>query len=117
VLVHACNVLALEVYVSILSFALVLTAAFCYATWNYFLKRINAGPELVWLCSVLSVMIYLYFATYFVSTITVFYSTQIIYIAGSNVLQMGIFCSCSSDTGRGICQLSTRRHVQQGLFY
>ena len=32
---------------TILGFALVLTAAFYHATWNYFVKRINGGPELV----------------------------------------------------------------------
>ena len=42
-----------------LAFALVLTAAFLHATWNFLLKRINAGPELVWLFSTLSLVIYL----------------------------------------------------------
>lgn len=31
---------------SLLGFFLVLAAAFCHATWNYFLKRISAGAEL-----------------------------------------------------------------------
>ncbi|MYA97639.1 MAG: hypothetical protein F4X91_14675 [Nitrospinae bacterium] len=42
-----------------LSLSLVLTAAFCHATWNLLVKRINGGPELVWLFSVFSVLIYL----------------------------------------------------------
>ncbi len=42
-----------------LALSLVLTAAFCHATWNLLVKRINGGPELVWLFSVFSVLIYL----------------------------------------------------------
>lgn len=38
--------------------ALVLTAAFCHATWNLFIKRLNAGPELIWLFSVVSAGLY-----------------------------------------------------------
>jgi len=38
---------------------LVLAAAFCHATWNFHVKRINGGPELLWLVSVISSVIYL----------------------------------------------------------
>ncbi len=38
--------------------ALVLTAACCHATWNLLVKRVNGGPELVWLFSVISVVLY-----------------------------------------------------------
>ena len=38
---------------------LVFAAAFCHATWNYYVKRINGGPELVWLISILSIIFYL----------------------------------------------------------
>ncbi len=38
---------------------LVFTAAFCHATWNYYVKRIDGGPELVWLISIFSVIFYL----------------------------------------------------------
>ena len=41
--------------------SLVLVAAFCHAFWNFLVKRLNAGPELVWLFSVLSMLIYLPF--------------------------------------------------------
>ncbi len=44
---------------SLSGLALVLAAAFCHATWNYFVKRINGGPELIWLFSLVSVIIYL----------------------------------------------------------
>lgn len=39
--------------------ALVLTASVCHATWNLLVKRINGGPELVWLFSVISAALYL----------------------------------------------------------
>ena len=38
--------------------ALVLAAAVCHATWNYFVKRINGGPELIWLFSLVATVIY-----------------------------------------------------------
>lgn len=39
--------------------ALVLIAACCHATWNLLVKRVNGGPELVWLFSIISVVLYL----------------------------------------------------------
>jgi drug/metabolite transporter (DMT)-like permease len=44
---------------SVFALFLVVTAACCHAAWNFFVKRINGGPELVWLFSMLSVVIYL----------------------------------------------------------
>ena len=38
---------------------LVLAAALCHATWNFFVKRINGGPHLLWLFSALSTVLYL----------------------------------------------------------
>lgn len=38
---------------------LVLAAACCHATWNYLVKRLNAGPELVWLFSVIASVLFL----------------------------------------------------------
>jgi len=43
---------------SLSAFLLVLSAAACHATWNFFVKRINGGPELVWLFSVVTVVLY-----------------------------------------------------------
>lgn len=76
---------------SILGFALVLTAAFCHATWNFFVKRINAGPELVWLFSALSVMIYLPLAVWVGVGIPLFDPTQMLFVAGSAALHLGYF--------------------------
>ena len=36
---------------------LVLAAALCHATWNFFVKRINGGPHLLWLFSALSTVL------------------------------------------------------------
>lgn len=44
---------------SALAIVLLLAAACCHAAWNFFVKRIDGGPELVWLFSVFSVVIYL----------------------------------------------------------
>jgi len=72
-----------------LGFALILAAAFCHATWNFFVKRINAGPELIWLFSVLSVLIYSPLAIHFASTFTGFGTKQAFFIAGSTALHLG----------------------------
>ena len=45
-----------------LALALVLAAACCHATWNFLVKRINGGPELIWLLSLISTPIFLPFA-------------------------------------------------------
>ena len=39
--------------------ALVLAAACCHTTWNFLVKRINGGPELLWLLSLISTPIFL----------------------------------------------------------
>ncbi len=44
---------------STLALALVLAAACCHATWNFLVKRINGGPELVWLFSAIAALLYL----------------------------------------------------------
>ena len=73
-------------------FALVLAAAFCHATWNFFVKRINGGLELVWLFSVISVLIYLPIAAYiFITERPIFEFWEILFIAGSAALHLGYF--------------------------
>lgn len=72
--------------------ALVLLAAFCHATWNFFVKRINGGPELIWLFSVLSLVIYLPIAIWIVVVHQpAFGFWQASFIAGSAVLHLGYF--------------------------
>ena len=71
---------------SALGFALVLAAAFCHATWNFFVKRINAGAELIWLSSMCSVIIYLPLALYVGRGLGYFSPAQLIFMAGSTAL-------------------------------
>ena len=49
---------------TITALLLVLTAAFCHATWNFYVKRIGGGAELIWLISFLSVVFYLPWVLY-----------------------------------------------------
>ena len=42
-----------------LALGLILLAACCHATWNFLIKRLDAGPELVWLFSALAALLYL----------------------------------------------------------
>lgn len=71
---------------------LVLTAAFCHATWNYLVKRINGGPELVWLFSAVSVALYLPFALFVLLTQpSVFGPWQLAFIGGSSLLHLAYF--------------------------
>lgn len=73
-------------------FVLVLTAAICHTTWNFFVKRINGGPELVWLFSSISVLIYLPIAAYIIITEKpVFGFWEVLFIAGSATLHLGYF--------------------------
>lgn len=73
-------------------FALVFAAAFCHATWNFFVKRINGGPELVWLFSIISVLIYLPIATsIIIIKKPVFGFWDMLFIAGSAALHLGYF--------------------------
>ncbi len=77
---------------SILGVALVLTAAFCHATWNFYVKRINGGPELIWLFSAVSVVIYLPVAVWvLLSQNTEFGPWSVLFIFGTTVLHLGYF--------------------------
>ncbi|PLX37714.1 MAG: hypothetical protein C0606_05390 [Hyphomicrobiales bacterium] len=77
---------------SLFGFALVLAAAFCHATWNFFVKRINAGPELVWLFSAVTVVVYLPVAIVAVVIERPAFDTmQIVFILGSAVLHLAYF--------------------------
>lgn len=77
---------------TLLGLGLVLAAAACHATWNYFVKRIDGGPELIWLFSVLSVAIYLPLAAIVVALEgPVFGPGEILFILGSAGLHLGYF--------------------------
>lgn len=77
---------------TLLGLGLVLAAAFCHATWNYCVKRINGGPELIWLFSVVSVLLYLPVAVWIVATDGFpFDFWSLVFIAGSALLHLGYF--------------------------
>ncbi len=83
-------------------FGLVLAAAFCHATWNFYVKRINGGPELVWLFSAISVVLYLPVAAYILITVSASFGPwQIAFILGSTVLHLGYFLLLQQGYRRG----------------
>ncbi|MCB1492407.1 MAG: EamA family transporter [Rhodobiaceae bacterium] len=77
---------------SLFGLLLVLAAAFCHAGWNFFVKRINAGPELVWLFSIISVALYLPLAVaVFVRHPHALDGEAGLFVAGSMALHLGYF--------------------------
>ena len=72
--------------------ALVLTAALCHTIWNYFVKRINGGPELIWLFSTITLIVYLPLAIWIVVVEQPHFGLwQIGFVAGSTVLHLAYF--------------------------
>ena len=81
---------------------LVLGAAICHATWNFFVKRIGGGPELIWLFSVVSVALYLPLAVYvFADQRQAFGLWQVAYTVGSALLHLGYFVLLQQGYRRG----------------
>lgn len=77
---------------TLLGFALVFTAAICHATWNFFVKKINGGAELVWLFSALIVIIYLPLALWVVVVDGIsFGPLQYLFIAISTIVHLAYF--------------------------
>jgi len=74
---------------------LVLLATCCHTIWNYFVKRINGGPELVWLFSFVSVCIYRPLAVYIW-----FFETQSIGARGFFSLLPGVFILKEGSLGK-----------------
>jgi drug/metabolite transporter (DMT)-like permease len=87
---------------TVYGFGLVLAAAFCHAIWNLFVKRINGGPELVWLFSVISVVLYLPVAIFILATkSSVFGVSALAFISGSALLHLGYFLLLQQGYRRG----------------
>ncbi|MDJ0684873.1 MAG: DMT family transporter [Alphaproteobacteria bacterium] len=77
---------------SISGFSLVLAAALCHAIWNYFVKRIDGGPELIWLFSLVAVILYLPLAIWILAVEQPDLGLPaIVFILGSVVLHLGYF--------------------------
>ena len=76
---------------TLFGFSLVIFAAICHASWNFLVKRINAGPELVFLFSALSVIIYLPAAIWYSAAIYTFTSIHYVFLFGTVLLHTGYF--------------------------
>lgn len=87
---------------TVFGLVLVLSAAVCHATWNFFVKRINGGPELIWLFSVVSVVLYLPVAAYILAvqqrTLGL---TESAFVIGSALLHLGYFLLLQKGYRRG----------------
>ncbi|WP_417425294.1 EamA family transporter [Hoeflea sp.] len=87
---------------TVFGFTLVLAAAFCHATWNFLVKRINGGPELVWLFSAVSVLIYIPIAAYIILTEKPHFGFwEILFVAGSIPLHLGYFLLLQTGYRKG----------------
>ena len=87
---------------TVLGLSLVLLAACCHATWNYLVKRVGGGPELIWLFSIISALLYLPLAVAALATTeTRFGATEIGFIVGSALLHLGYFLLLQQGYRRG----------------
>ena len=83
-------------------FLIVLTAAVCHATWNVCIKRINGGPELIWLFSTISVILYLPLAIWIIVTQQpVFGLIEVLFVVGSVALHLGYFLLLQTGYRKG----------------
>lgn len=77
---------------TLFALCLVLAAACCHATWNYLVKQINGGPELVWLFSAIAMILYLPVAVWvYLGTEVVFGFDALVFCLVSAVLHLGYF--------------------------
>ncbi len=75
-----------------LALFLVITAACCHATWNFLVKRIAGGPELVWLFSAISFVIYLPIGLVVIALERPVIGLQAaLFMAASSALHLGYF--------------------------
>ena len=77
---------------SLLGFSLVLSAACCHAVWNFCVKKVNSGPELIWLFSFCTVLIYFPVAVsvYLFNSVDISLKTSL-FVVGSVILHLGYF--------------------------
>lgn len=76
---------------TLLGFSLVLAAAFAHATWNFLVKRLNGGPELLWLFAALSLPVYGPFALYLAWTFDGWSWLAAGSLVGTAILHLGYF--------------------------
>ncbi len=84
------------------AFLLVLAAAFCHATWNLCVKRINGGAELVWLFSIISCVLYLPATIYVIVTQKPHFGwLEFGFVVGSSLLHLGYFMFLQAGYRKG----------------
>ena len=72
--------------------SLVLAAAFCHASWNFFVKRINGGAELVWLFSTIASAVYVPIVLYVLLIEKPDIGMEeLFFIIGSSLIHLGYF--------------------------
>jgi len=91
-LVHVFNQRTFGEYMTVTAFFLVLAAAFCHATWNFFVKRLNGGAELAWMFAVVSSIIYMPVAIFvFIMEKPTFGWLEMGFVVGSAIIHLGYF--------------------------
>ncbi len=81
---------------------LVLTAAVCHAGWNLLVKRLNAGPELVWLFSVLALAIWTPVVAWFgLGGLSRMSGLELFAIVSSVLLHLGYFLLLQTGYRKG----------------
>lgn len=74
------------------AFFLVIAAAFCHATWNFFVKRLNGGAELAWLLSIVASILYMPVTVYVIIVdAPTFGLLEFGIIVGSAAIHLGYF--------------------------
>ncbi|MXQ08476.1 EamA family transporter [Alphaproteobacteria bacterium GH1-50] len=87
---------------SLLGLALVLAAALCHATWNVFVKKINGGPELLWLFSAVALVLYGPLALWILLVERPALGwVELGFIAGSSLIHLGYFLMLQAGYRKG----------------
>ena len=87
---------------SLLGLTLVLAAAVCHATWNFFVKKINGGPELLWLFSAVALLLYGPVALWLLLVERPALGwTELIFIVGSSLLHLAYFLMLQAGYRKG----------------
>ena len=87
---------------SLIGLSLVLAAAVCHATWNFCVKRIDGGPEFIWLFSAVSAVLYLPVALgILIVEHPSFGLWPLVFIAGSAILHLGYFLLLQTGYRKG----------------
>lgn len=87
---------------TLFAFLLVFAAAICHATWNFYVKRINGGPELIWLFSVITCILYFPAAVYIFATVETQWGwLEVGLIVSSSLLHIGYFLCLQAGYRKG----------------